>query len=249
MDVQAIMPVFGKIATPPPPKLWSQRSFDIYPGTNLTEPLSFYPLAVIVDNYSAYWLQVPDAGRFVPPYTVGAILPLIHAVQAYANWDNSPYGVQTVAATTSQIAHLTFTDDPNLTYGGGTSVGTQPLLVYYNWDEALNVGTPFGAVKTAWLPTDNKPSIVSGYLSATVRGTSPGAAEAIIRISLSDGILTYPIMDLIADESSPTRTEFVNPTPIQPVALDKTKQWSLWVNGLTVTGVPTLDYTWKVTWI
>lgn len=243
--------MFSKTPPPQPPKLWSQRSFDIFPGVNLTEPLGFYPLAVIVDNYSGYWLQIPDAGRYVAPYTTGAILPLIHAVQAYANWDFSPYGPQAITATSAQIAHLTYTDDPNLTYGGGTSIGTQPLLIYNSSLYQTGIVGASTSIINSWAATAIKPSFVGGYLTGTVRGTSPGAAEAWLEMYVRDSFSgnKYSLSGLIIDESSPTRAEWRNPTPIQPINLNPTEVWAVYVDTTTILGTPTIDYGYGVSWI
>jgi hypothetical protein len=95
------------------PKLTiGQLSFDISAGDNLAQAAPFTPLAVMVDNYSPYYLLLPDAGTYVPPWTTGAILPLIHASICQATWANP---ASTAIATIPYVAaagfaHLRFLD-------------------------------------------------------------------------------------------------------------------------------------------
>ena len=111
------------------PKLTiGQLSFDISAGDNLAQAAPFTPLAVMVDNYSPYYLLLPDAGSYVPPWTIGAILPLIHASICQATWANPE---STAIATIPYVAaagfaHLRFLDTA-LPSSAGTSLSQSGL--------------------------------------------------------------------------------------------------------------------------
>lgn len=100
-----------------------QKSYDIQPGQDLNDNAGFVPLSVLVDNYSPYWLLLPDAGRWVPPYTSGIVLPLIHATTNRAQWINPPLsGLSTPSyVATAGYAHLTYVA-LELAYSAGAPV-------------------------------------------------------------------------------------------------------------------------------
>lgn len=101
----------------------AQKSYDVAPGTDINDNAGFVPLSVLVDNYSPYWLLLPDAGRYVPPYTSGVVLPLIHADVNRAQWSNPPISGlsnQTYVGTAG-FAHLTYVDAA-LAYSAGAAV-------------------------------------------------------------------------------------------------------------------------------
>jgi hypothetical protein len=110
----------------------SVRSFTINPGNELTQSLGFTPIAVVVDNFTPYWLFLQDAGRYVPPFTTGAILPVSHVTQAYVSWKSTPFGNQLVAGATvgNYTATTVWTDEKGLGYSGGTAVAN-PFVTRY----------------------------------------------------------------------------------------------------------------------
>lgn len=106
----------------------SAWSFDIGNGVDLVgENIGFNPQSVIVDNYSNHWLFLQDAGRYIGPYTTGAILPLFHANAANAKWQ-TPAGVTQTPQTLGGGAHLTFTDAVLAYIPGAPSVPKQVVL-------------------------------------------------------------------------------------------------------------------------
>lgn len=61
----------------PRPDYWFEFS-----SANLNDGFRIPMRSVVIDNGTARWLYVPSAGRFVPPYTWGAILELAATTQA-----------------------------------------------------------------------------------------------------------------------------------------------------------------------
>lgn len=104
---------------------YSSFSLSIPVGYDINQPLNFAPTAVIVSNYSPYYLYFADAVNFCPPWTSGAVIPLSHATRGRASWGYTPFGVQTITTPpegVTYIANLVFTDDPSLSLSGGTLV-------------------------------------------------------------------------------------------------------------------------------
>ncbi len=107
----------------------AQKSYDISPGTDLADNAGFVPLSVLIDNYSPYWLLLPDAGRYVPPYTSGTVLPLIHADSNRAKWSNPPLSGLSLPSgyiDTAGFAHLTYVAE-QLAYVSGSAVPNSVL--------------------------------------------------------------------------------------------------------------------------
>lgn len=98
--------------------------FNIPAGLDVNTNIGFAPTAVIVSNYSPYYIYFPDGLNFCPPWTGGAIIPLSHATQARANWTKTPFGSQLVGVTPPGVtftAALQFTDD-NVGMASGTVI-------------------------------------------------------------------------------------------------------------------------------
>ena len=107
----------------------SQAVFDLQPGTDVSQVLQFQPISVIVDNYSPYWIYLPDAGRYVPPYTTGGAYPLKYAQGAKIQWTapNISGIAQLPFIATAGLAHFNFTDD-ELVYSPATAIPNQVFL-------------------------------------------------------------------------------------------------------------------------
>ena len=109
----------------------SSFQYNIPAGQDIGQVLQFSPIAVVVSNFSPYYIYFPDAQNFCPPWTNGAVIPLAHATQARAIWSNSPFGPQSATSTPyGYNASLVFTDD-EVAVGGGTTIPDpfQPSLV------------------------------------------------------------------------------------------------------------------------
>ncbi len=107
----------------------AQKSYDIQPGQDVDDNADFIPLSVLVDNYSPYWLLLPDAGRYVPPYTAGSVFPLIHATTNRAHWSSPPVSSLQAPSTyidTAGFAHLTYVAE-TLAYVAGSIVPNSVL--------------------------------------------------------------------------------------------------------------------------
>lgn len=107
---------------------YSGYTYSIVAGQEINAPLQFAPVAVIVNNYTPYYIYLPDGLTFCPPFTAGVVIPLAHATQARATWSQSPFGTQNVVTIpgVTYTANLTYTEDPNQSLSGGTPV-TPPL--------------------------------------------------------------------------------------------------------------------------
>jgi hypothetical protein len=104
---------------------YSYFPFQVPAGQDIEQNIGFNPTAVVVSNYSPFYIYFPDGLNFCPPMTSGAVIPLAHATQARATWTQSPFGSQTVYAAPANLqytASLSFTDDPTLAPNGGTSI-------------------------------------------------------------------------------------------------------------------------------
>lgn len=107
----------------------SQAVFDIQPGTDITQILQFQPVSVTVDNYSPYWIYLPDAGRYVPPYTTGGTYPLKYAKGAKIVWAAPQISgiAQLPLIPTAGMAHFNFTDE-QMVYTPATAIPNQVFL-------------------------------------------------------------------------------------------------------------------------
>ena len=134
----------------------SSFPFNVLPGIEINQNIGFNPTGCVVANYSPYYIYLPDGLSFVPPWTSGAIVPLAHATQARATWLSTPFGAQSVTdppAGATYSAQFTFTDDPNLSYAGGTAISN-----------------PFSSLKCArasWT------SVAAGFYTGGGSGTIP----------------------------------------------------------------------------
>ena len=103
----------------------SNYQIDAVAGTDVNVSIGFYPQAAIVSNYTPFYLYLPDGQVFVSPWTLGAVVPLLHAVQGKATWGTSPFGVAQVITPppAGQVykAALIFTDNA-LVASGGTAI-------------------------------------------------------------------------------------------------------------------------------
>ena len=108
---------------------YASFSLSIPVGLDVNQALNFNPTAVIVSNYSPYYLYFADAANFCPPWTSGAVIPLSHATRGRVSWGFTPFGAQIITTPpvgVTYIANLVFSDDPNLTLSGGTLVIIPP---------------------------------------------------------------------------------------------------------------------------
>lgn len=87
---------------------------NVPPGQAYSKDVGFDALAVIVDNYTGYWLYFPDADAYVAPYYIGVILNLDHATTRGAFILKSPFtGTAPQSPTgTSYFVHLVWSQLP-----------------------------------------------------------------------------------------------------------------------------------------
>ena len=127
----------------------SSFPFNVVAGTDINSPLIFAPTAVIVNNYSPFYIYFPDGLTFCSPWTTGVVIPLAHATQARAIWTQSPFGTQVIVAVPgiTYQANLTFTNDPNQSLSGGTPVAPPP-----DTRSAVYTAAPGATLTTGALP-------------------------------------------------------------------------------------------------
>lgn len=128
---------------------YSGYTFSITAGNEINAPLQFAPVAVIINNYTPYYIYLPDGLTFCPPFTAGVVIPLAHATQARATWLQSPFGNQIVTAIpgVTYTANLTFTEDPNQALSGGT-----PVVPPLDTRSAVYSAAPGATLTTGALP-------------------------------------------------------------------------------------------------
>src|ERR1035437_1475845 len=109
-------------------------SYQVPAGLDIQDYLTFIPKAVVVSNYTPFYIYFPDSLSYCPPWTSGAIFPLAHATRARAIWTQNPFGPQkiTTPAGVTYTASISFTDD-ELVLSGGTALSN-----------------PFNPAKTLW---------------------------------------------------------------------------------------------------
>ena len=84
--------------------------FSVLEGKALSTELGYLAQTVVVDNLTASWIFIQQAGRYVPPFTYGATFGLGAGVQvAQATWQTPP-GIVAPTVGAGQ-AQLTFTSE------------------------------------------------------------------------------------------------------------------------------------------
>lgn len=167
----------------------SSFPFNVPPGQNISQVLQFAPTAVIVSNFSPYYIYFPDGLTFCPPWTSGAVLPLSHAVGARANWDSSPFGSQTIATPPAGVtysAQMQFTNDPNLLPAGGSIIQNpyNPANIY----ASTVLGVPAGTYFSNLPQTDITLKGIQISAGATAAAAILGEVRVAITDSRSPGI-------------------------------------------------------------
>lgn len=132
----------------------SQQSFDLTPGENLVNyNLHFTPLSAVIDNMTPYWVRLPDAGRYIAPYSTGGSVPLINAMGGTVLWEAPAIaGIATIPfITNSGVLHITFVDEV-LSYTPPSAI---PDIAFNNSDSftwavgtTLTQSIPFLAIGT-----------------------------------------------------------------------------------------------------
>ena len=212
-----------------------QLSFDIPVGTNLSQTASFVPLSVMVDNYSPYYLLIPDAGSYVPPWTIGAIFPLIHASVCKAEWANpQSTAIATVTYEASAgFAHLRFLDTA-LPPSSGTPLAQSALT------GGLSVQANVGQSITV------TPSILS-FLAIGIRIDNPSGTS--YQIQETSQVIPMFTSGWTIDIDPPFNTLHINPYQIPGTTTNKTiggpitaffYPYNIGQNGGTT--IPTISY-------
>lgn len=78
----------------------------------MSDPLGFQALTVSIDNPTQQWLFIPPAGRFAPPFLMGARWKLIPGASlAQASWTPPAGGANSANADFGTEAILIFSED------------------------------------------------------------------------------------------------------------------------------------------
>lgn len=114
------------------------------------------------------------------------------------------------------------------------------------WGQTVGAALGFSAFLAQWAPSAAKPFFTRASVSAIVRGTSPGAAEAMVQMTVFDPKNSWMLLMTVANEGGESQDDanFVNPARSE--LLDPTQQWTLAVQipniGLPGTAVTDLVY-------
>jgi hypothetical protein len=211
-------------------------------GLEVNQNIGFNPLAVIVSNYTPYYIYFPDGISFCPPWTSGAIIPISHAQQARASWKQTPFGDQVVGTApvgVTYTATLTFSDDDTLGISGGTQIAN-PFNPAKTLTGFLSAGA--GVYTVGTIPSGS--TIRSIAISAGTP-SAPGII-GVLTCRLSDLVSTINLVGVIL--AAPASAVLVHPysDPISPVQLSlSVNTWTVFMYVQDV-GVPG-GYAWFVT--
>lgn len=149
--------------------------------------VGFNPKALEIDNFSAFYLYVPDASKYIAPNTIGVVIPLPHyngqvSVQAVIG---NPVYPTIDTGNLNAIVTITATDDENLTYQVGTAFNSTIVNAVSITGTVVisgNVGvtgpvTVNGSVSISGTPTVNATILnasipVTGTVNATITNAS-----------------------------------------------------------------------------
>src|SRR5665647_874871 len=104
---------------------WSQiiPGAQVLDGAIFTQDVGFQSHAVLIDNYTAYYLYLKDADSFIAPFWVGAIRILSHTTDYAYVTVASPFGAQGVPTDPSYFIHLVWVDSKEVQSTPGSSIG------------------------------------------------------------------------------------------------------------------------------
>src|ERR1035437_5138090 len=104
---------------------WSQiiPGAQVLDGAIFTQDVGFQAHAVLIDNYTPYYLYLKDADSYIAPFWVGAIRVLSHTTDYAYVTVASPFGPQGVPSGTSYMIHLIWVDSKEVQSTPGSSIG------------------------------------------------------------------------------------------------------------------------------
>ncbi len=166
-------------------------------GTPLSTTIAnFVALGLTCDNLSSSWVFLPDAGRFVPPWTASFTTPLVGTKSAVVQWQ-TPSGVSIPPSGTGK-ATLTFTDyivpfSPGVvvtqaqpTSGSAATVSVQPPPnLTATPSSGFNLGV--GSTATAVAGVAGQNIYVYGWLFSFVPD-NPTAGQYFVGLKRTDGV-------------------------------------------------------------
>lgn len=161
--------------------------FTVTETKNLNNQLTYIARAAVVDNLTGSWLYVVSGGRFIPPYTYGAVVPLSGTQSAQLQWVTPPGISPATVGTPLGQANAIFTDEPLASSNG------QPVVVPTSQTVPLSVGSvttpPVGRAAAppgaAQLPLASAPNASGTYVM-----NLPAATETLMVIISQTGIST-----------------------------------------------------------
>ena len=208
-------------------------SYQVPAGLDIQDYLTFIPKAVVVSNYTPFYIYFPDSLSYCPPWTSGAIFPLAHATRARAIWTQSPFGPQviTVPAGVTYTASISFSDD-ELVLSGGTTLSNP-----FNAAQTLSgygYLSPAGSYTIGTLPSGS--TIRSATLSAT--NTSASNIITMVILYITDGISIVHLVGFVTNGSIPVQLSQLYVDPLTIALLSSSvATWSIYVYIASLQGV------------
>lgn len=76
----------------------------------IAKGVGFQPQSVLIDNYTAYWLYIPDANSYIAPFYTGTVKPLRHSTDYVQIQYKSPFTVTQNPTDVSYFVYAVWTD-------------------------------------------------------------------------------------------------------------------------------------------
>ena len=171
---------------------WTPNTANTY-----SRNVGFNPKALEIDNFSAFYLFVPDAGKYIAPNTVGVIVPISHysgQVTVQAVTGNSAYPVTDTGNLNSAVT-ITATQD-DLSYQVGQAFNSTIVnAVVISGTVAIsgNVGITGPVTVNGSVSISGTPAVtISGTPTVNIGGTvNANITAGTVNVqNVTNGILT-----------------------------------------------------------
>lgn len=116
-------------------------------------------------------------------------------------------------------------------------------------NSATNAGAGTLALAT-WGANAPKPAVIRARVAIVVRGASPGAAEAMADLQISDGGGNiWHLCGGIANEGEQLLDDVVYPSPVTSAILNPGAQWTANLVTTVLVGAPAMDIDVELEWV
>lgn len=210
---------------------WTPNSANTY-----SRNVSFTPKALEIDNFSAFFLYVPDADKYIAPNTIGVVIPLPHyrgqvVVQAVVG--DSKYPTTDTGNLNSTVT-IAASEDDNLTYQIGQTFNANIVnAVVINGTVAIsgNVGITGPVTVNGSVSISGTTNVLVTNASITVTGTVAISGTANVNITNASIAVTGSVNATITNASiAVTGSVSISGTP-----------------AVTISGTPTVSISGTVT--